>query len=129
MKTRWLTVAALVLAACQFIGCSGGDEDNPFVGTWLSLTRGSITFTGSTWSDADGDAGAYDFTDSGENPICACYLDPVCNCYTVIFTSGANSIRERATFIDEDTLELCTLLPSDAVDVCDTLVIDHPTLH
>jgi len=130
MNNRWLIVAALVLTACLAVGCSGSNEDNPFEGSWLSLTRGSITFDGSTWSDSDGDAGEYDYADAGENPICSCYLDPVCNCYTVIFaTAGGSTIRERGTFIDDNTLELCTLLPNDNVDTCDTLVIDRPTLH
>jgi hypothetical protein len=129
MKTRWLAAVALVLAACLAVGCNGDDEDNPFKGSWISATTGSITFEGSTWFDSDGDSGGYDFTDSGEDPICACYLDPVCNCYTVIFTTGGGALRERATFIDDNTLELCTLLPNNAVDTCDNLVIDHPTLH
>lgn len=127
MKMRWFTVAAL--AVCLSIGCSGDDEDNPFEGRWLSETRGSITFEGSTWSDSEGDSGEYDYTDSGEDPICACYLEPACNCYTVIFVATGGTIRERATFIDDNTLELCTLLPNNTVDTCDTLVIDRPTLH
>jgi hypothetical protein len=129
MKKRWLAVAALVFVAGLAAGCSG-DEDNPFEGSWLSLTRGSITFDGSTWVDSDGDSGEYDYTDSGEDPICGCYLDTVCNCYIVVFTTaGGSTIQERATFIDENTLELCTLLPNNSTNVCDTLVIDRPTLH
>jgi hypothetical protein len=129
MYSRWFAMAALVLTAGLSLGCSGS-EDNPFDGRWLSMSRGSITFDGSTWSDADGDSGEYDYADSGEDPICSCYLDPVCNCYTVIFTTaGGSTIRERATFIDKNTIELCTLLPNDFVDACDTLVIDRPTLH
>ena len=129
MKTRWFALAALVLTACLSIGCSGGEEDNPFEGSWLSMTRGSITFDGSTWSDGDGDSGEYDYTDAGEDPVCGCYLEPVCNCYLVTFTTAGGAISERATFIDDKTLELCTLLPNNSTDVCDTLVIDRPTLH
>lgn len=106
----------LLFALGTAAGCGGDDADNPFIGSWLSATRGSITFAGSTWSDSDGDAGSYSYT--GTHPV-----------YQVTFLTGTVSSVERATFIDFRTLELCPILAGGALGACDELVLDRPTLH
>lgn len=117
MKRCWLALTVLVLALGALVGCVDDDTGgNPFVGSWISATRGRITFDDSTWSDSDGDAGTYSYT--GTHPV-----------YRVTFLSGTVSSIERATFIDPMTLELCPILPDGTLGTCDELAIDRPTLH
>lgn len=116
MKIRWLLVALLSTAIAFASACGGGDEDSPFEGSWIAETGERITFTNDTWLDSDGDAGTYSFT--GEDPV-----------YTLTMVSGAGQFQRRATFIDDDTIEMCVLSSAGAIGSCVILVHDEPTLH
>lgn len=115
MRRRCFLLAAVLLAAVALAGC-GGDDESPLKGRWVSAAGSSITFGNSTWSDSDGDSGTYTYT--GDYPL-----------YTVTFVSDGKTFTQRATFIDDRTLELCTLFSNGFVSGCVELVIDRPTIH
>lgn len=116
MALRWIRVALLMLATGLAAGCSGSSADNPFEGTWVSISGTAITFGESTWHDSEGDTGDYSYT--GEHPV-----------YTVTFVTAGGNFFKRATFVDADTLELCSLFAGGFVSSCEDFVIDRPTVH
>lgn len=117
MKFRWLLVALLSTALAFASACGGGDEDNPFEGSWIAGTGERITFTSDAWHDSDGDSGTYSF---------AAVEDRV---YTLTLVGATNQFQRQATFVDEDTIELCALTADGNVGLCVILVHDDPTLH
>ena len=116
MKTRWLLVALLSTALAFASACGGGGDESPFEGNWIAATGERITFTSDTWQDSDGDAGTYSFT--GEDPV-----------FTLTFVSTTGQFQRQATFIDEDTIDLCVISSAGTIGSCVILVHDDPTLH
>jgi hypothetical protein len=110
-------MALLILAAGLFAGCSGGSsDDTPFEGNWVAEDGSRIFFSGSSWSDSDGDSGEFEFT--GEYPV-----------FEITFFIDNRFAVRRATFADTRTMELCTVFSDQTVGACIDLVLDRPTLH
>lgn len=116
MRLRWLVAVLFALTVALPAACGKSGSDSPFEGDWVSETGTRIMFSGSSWTDSDGDSG--DFEYSGEYPV-----------YTVIFVTDGASVFQRATFADTKTLELCLLYADGTVSDCQNLVFDRPTLH
>jgi hypothetical protein len=109
MKRWWCLFAVTVLGVVLLAGC--GSSTNPFKGSWVNDAGVVFTFESSTWTDSKGDSGTYDYT--GTDPE-----------YALTMTTGTLTLNRHATFIDKNTMQLCTALPSGALIDCATLARD-----
>lgn len=115
MMIRGLLAGLVLIAAGLCAGCGGGDG-SPFEGDWVSATAGRLSFDDSRWWDGEGDSGDYSYT--GDDPE-----------YTVVFKSEAGNFERTASFLDENTFDLCEQGAGGTLVDCHQFVADKPTLH